>query len=87
MCCITSKCVSLCFTALCFISSITALCLYIYFAADKKFNFLGEVSVFLLVLSFIAFMIHHNIKMEPTNSNKSEKSSKVIPTNIEEDYL
>lgn len=87
MCCITSKCVSLCFTALCFISSITVLCLYIYFAADKKFDFLGEVSVFLLVLSFIAFMIHHNIKMEPTNSNKSEKPSNIIPTNIEEGYL
>lgn len=87
MCCITSKCVSFCVAALCFISSITALCLYIYFADNEKFKFLGEVSVFLLLMSYIAYMIHCNIRKEYTNSNKPKKSTKVLPTDDNEDYL
>ena len=87
MCCITSKCVSFCIAVLCFISSIVALCLYIYFADNEKFKFLGEVSIFLLVISYIIYMVYYNIKMEPTNSNKPKKSTKVTPTNNKGTYL
>ena len=87
MCCITSKCVSFCIAALCFISSITSLCLFIYFADDKKFNFLGEVSIFLLVMSYIAYMIHYNIRMGPTKSKKPKKSTTVFPTENNGTYL
>ena len=87
MCCITSKCVSFCVAALCFISSITALCLYIYFAENEKFKFLGEVSIFLLFISYIAYMVHYNIRMEPTNSREPKKSTKVTPTEDKGTYL
>ena len=87
MCCITSKCVSFCIAAILFISSITALCLYIYFADNEKFKFLGEVSIFLLFISYIAYMIHYNIRMESTKSDKPKKSTKVAPTDNQETYL
>ena len=87
MCCITGKCVSFCIAAILFISSITALCLYIYFADNEKFKFLGEVSIFLLLMSCIAYMIHYNIRMESTKSDKPKKPTKVVPTDNQGRYL
>ena len=61
--------------------------LYIYFADNEKFKFLGEVSIFLLLLSYIAFVIHYNIRMESTKSDKPKKPTKVTPTNNQGTYL
>lgn len=89
MSCCTSKCVSFCITILCFILSITCLCLYVYFTEEEKYKFLGEVAVFLLILSYMSYVVHYNIRIDTTtnNSNKPKKSTKVTPTNKEDIYF
>lgn len=67
----------------CFLISVVCLILYITFVDDKKYNYLGELAVYTVLLSFLFFVIRSNIHDEhrnkSINKNKS-KSTKVSPS-------
>ena len=79
MCCITASCISLFITLTCFVSSIVCLYLFIYFSHDDNYDFLGELSVFLLVFSFISYTIQYNIRMSSLSNRQSSQTTKVTP--------
>lgn len=72
--CIQSSCVCCLVSIIFFLCSAVSMCFYIYYADNKKYEFLGEVSVYTVLLSFLFLVITSNIRDE----NKG-KSSKITP--------
>ena len=91
MCSKTSKiCASACvfgsFGCLCFLLSLVSIVGYVYFSEDKKYEFLGEVSIYTVLLSFFFMVIASNIREEYKRSPSNTKSTKVTPVNTTDDY-
>jgi len=57
-----------------FLCSVVSMCFYIYYADNKKYEFMGEVAVYTVLLSFLFMVITSDIRSE----NKG-KSSKITP--------
>ena len=78
---INSKCVSLFITSCCFLNSIICLILFIHFSNFKKYEFLGEISLYLLLLGILSYIIYTNIKKNNNSITPDKKVSttKVVP--------
>ena len=67
-------CIFSCIGLSCCTISFICLILYIVYAGDKSYEFLGEVAVYTVLLSFLFFVIRSNIRDENKGS-----STKVTP--------
>ena len=90
MCSKTSKfCVSACAFGsagcFCFLLSLVSMIGYIYYSESKKYEFLGELSVYTVFLSFFFMVIASNIRQEYKKSPSNQKSTKVTPVNSNDD--
>ena len=73
-------CVFGCLGICCCITSLVCLIAYIKLAEYKEYEFLGEVAVYTVLLSFLFMVIRSNIYQENKDSNVTKpKSTKVIP--------
>lgn len=64
---------------ICFLASVVSMFGYIYNAGDKQFEFLGEVAIYTVLLSFLFMVITSNIRAEFKRSPSNKKSTKVTP--------
>ena len=73
-------CVFGCLGICCSITSLASLIAYIKLSEHKEYQFLGEVAVYTVLLSFLFIVIRANIFQENKDSNITKpKSTKVIP--------
>ena len=64
---------------ICFLASVVSMFGYIYNAGDKQFEFLGELAIYTVLLSFLFMVITSNIRAEFKRSPSNKKSTKVTP--------
>ena len=69
-------CIFSCMGLSCFTISLVCLLFYIVYAGNKSYEFLGEVAVYTVLLSFLFFVIRANIRDE--NKGKSTKVTPVV---------
>ena len=70
---------------ICFLASVVSMFGYIYTAGDKQFEFLGELAIYTVLLSFLFMVITSNIRAEFKRSPSNKKSTKVTPVNVTTD--
>lgn len=70
----------------CFLVSGASMFGYIYTAGNKQYEFLGEVSIYAVLLSFLFMVITSNIRDEYKRSPSKPKSTKVTPVNTTGDF-
>lgn len=68
-------CIFCCIGLFCLCISVVCILLFIIYAGDESYKFLGEVSIYTFLLALLFFVIRGNIKSE----NKTG-STKVTPT-------
>ena len=61
------------------LASVVSMFGYIYNAGDKHYEFLGEVAIYTVLLSFLFMVITSNIRAEFKRSPSNKKSTKVTP--------
>lgn len=71
---------------ICFLASVVSMFGYIYTAGNKRYEFLGEVSIYAVLLSFLFMVITSNIRDEYRRSPSKPKSTKVIPLNTNDGF-
>jgi uncharacterized membrane protein len=78
---VNSKCVSLFITLFCLLNSFICLILFIHFSNFNKYEFLGEIALYLLLLSILSSVIYVNIKKNNNSITPDKKTSttKVMP--------
>ena len=73
-------CVFGCLGICCCITSLVCLIAYIKLAEYKEYEYLGEVAVYTVLLSFLFMVIRSNIYQENKDINvKKPKNTKIIP--------
>ena len=70
---------------ICFLASVVSMFGYIYNAGDKHYEFLGEVAIYTVLLSFLFMVITSNIRAEFKRSPSNKKSTKVTPVSVTTD--
>tara|TARA_B100000282_G_C31568257_1_gene415394 strand:- start:16 stop:297 length:282 start_codon:yes stop_codon:yes gene_type:complete len=70
---------------LCFLASVVSMFGYIYTAGDKQFEFLGELAIYTVLLSFLFMVITSNIRADLKKNPSNKKSTKVTPVSITTD--
>jgi hypothetical protein len=70
----------------CFLVSAASMFGYIYTAGNKRYEFLGEVSIYAVLLSFLFMVITSNIRDEYRRSPSKPKSTKVTPVDTTDDF-
>ena len=63
----------------CFLVSAASMFGYIYTAGNKQYEFLGEVAIYTVLISFLFMVITSNIRGEFKISPSNKKSTKVTP--------
>ena len=71
---------------ICFLASVVSMFGYIYNAGDKNYEFLGEVAIYAVLLSFLFMVITSNIRAEFKISPSNKKSTKVTPVSTTVGY-
>lgn len=70
----------------CFLVSAASMFGYIYTAGNKRYEFLGELSIYAVLLSFLFMVITSNIRAEFKISPSNKKSTKVTPVSTTDCY-
>jgi len=70
----------------CFLVSAASMFGYIYTAGNKRYEFLGEVSIYAVLLSFLFMVITSNIRDKSKKSLPNQKPTKVTPVNTTDGF-
>ena len=70
----------------CFLVSAASMFGYIYTAGNKQYEFLGEVAIYTVLMSFLFMVITSNIRAEFKISPSNKKSTKVTPVSTTVGY-